>query len=1198
MKPDANTHVSRRAHTRHLLIASLLGSLAVAGSAMAQTPQEQIRQRLVDQIRSGETLQRDDLVDDAIQRLYRIDPAAPEGLAAQIGLAVKRNQLDEARKLLRQLQTQRPDSTQARQADTLIRIAEPDGQAALAQARLLASVGRVPEARVRYDGLFKGVYPTIDLAVEYWLLRSREPDSRNEAIRELRQLVAQYPRHPGLLLALANFSFADDQPEQALAYLHTLAGIAGQRENAAAREYDYLASLPTSPAALAAWRDFNERYAGLPIQQRASERMNAQNQLVSDPVWRAGRQAVEWIDQDKPVNQNTLAVLRKAVQAYPNDPAFLGALGLTYLRLNDRAQALRYFQQAKNAEPLVDRASRWVSLIQSTQDWLTLQKADPAAQNGQWDTARALYAQVARTDPGNVFAYIGLGDAALARQDTEQAWGYFRKAFAMEPENESTRNGLARAVAPLPPEQALARLNSLPKGLQKYVLTLRTGLLIAQLEAQATNALNRGQSDQAIMLLRQAQALNLTDPWLSYRLASVLLQQNQPAQALAAYDLHLAHHGNEPASRYAHALLLESTDAWNEALQSIAHIPAADWTDDMTALAERVKTRQRIAQAQQLFDAGQVQAAISALEQPPENTATRLQVADWSLQMGDYDRALAYYRAVLRQEPDNLDAQLGELETWLAQGKTETVRSVLARTPPQPAATADTLGLQRRLALLWAGVGERQKAQTLLSEATQRATGPEPLLLRDYARVLAAEEPQKALDTYQKAMVDAGMLAPEHATQPRDNEAFTHAMQFKEDTDWLRNSLRSDADTLYQRENTTIQLNTDSWVGNDGTPGISRLQASTTVFQLNHPIQNGVGFIRADHIRLDAGTFETNEQGEIDERFGTCIFPGIDAQGNTQSLPGCRNNLQQKANGTSFAIGWQGDRFRFDLGRTPESFPISNWVGGIGITGDAGQVGWDLALSRRPLSNSLLSLAGATDPRTGIVWGGVLATGATLGLSWDQGGDHGVWSSLGYHKITGTNVAGNHRTRLMGGYYYRLINDTNRLATVGVNAMHWRYQRDLGNYTLGQGGYYSPQRYSSISLPVTYAQRTENWSFALRGALTRSVAKSRDESYYPLTGLLSGPTNALQLQGVSAAGFQAANISTGGGTSAQWGHSISGAVERRLNGHWVAGAGFDIQRGQDYTPSRFMLYLRYTVEPWRGSLPLNPTQLTPYADFN
>lgn len=113
--------------------------------------------------------------------------------------------------------------------------------------------------------------------------------------------------------------------------------------------------------------------------------------------------------------------------------------------------------------------------------------------------------------------------------------------------------------------------------------------------------------------------------------------------------------------------------------------------------------------------------------------------------------------------------------------------------------------------------------------------------------------------------------------------------------------------------------------------------------------------------------------------------------------------------------------------------------------------------------------------------GGVRADGGGLSLSYDRGEAHGIWSSLGADSLTGKNVADNWRVRWMTGYYYKVINENNRRVTVGLNNMIWHYDKDLSGYTLGQGGYYSPQEYLSFAVPVTWRQRTENWSWSSAG---------------------------------------------------------------------------------------------------------------------
>ncbi len=288
-------------------------------------------------------------------------------------------------------------------------------------------------------------------------------------------------------------------------------------------------------------------------------------------------------------------------------------------------------------------------------------------------------------------------------------------------------------------------------------------------------------------------------------------------------------------------------------------------------------------------------------------------------------------------------------------------------------------------------------------------------------------------------------------------------------------------------------------------------------------------------------------------------------------------------------MGWQGSRWAFDLGTT-QGYAINNWLGGATVNGDLGQVGWSLTASRRPMSNSLLSFAGARDRPTGVRWGGVTANGATLGLSWDQGGDNGVWASLGHHWLYGENVADNQRTRAMAGFYHRVVEKADERVRVGVTLMHWRHDKDLGGYSLGQGGYYSPQRYSSVGVPVSYAWRNYDWSLLLEGSVSWSQAHSGSSRLYPDAHI---NRKVLANYGVDS------NIDamTEASDSSGLGYRLRGLFERRLSDQWVLGGGFDWQHSDDYAPSHGMLYLRYLFEPWRGNLALPVTPLEPYSEW-
>ena len=207
-------------------------------------------------------------------------------------------------------------------------------------------------------------------------------------------------------------------------------------------------------------------------------------------------------------------------------------------------------------------------------------------------------------------------------------------------------------------------------------------------------------------------------------------------------------------------------------------------------------------------------------------------------------------------------------------------------------------------------------------------------------------------------------------------------------------------------------------------------------------------------------------------------------------------------------------------------------------------------------------------------------------MSYDKGEANGVWSSLGVDQLTGKNVADNWRVRWMTGYYYKVINEDNRRVTVGLNNMLWHYDKDLSGYTLGQGGYYSPQEYISFAVPVTWRQRTENWSWELGGSVSWSHSRTKTMPRYPLLNLIPSDYRA-----------DASQLTEQGSSSQGFGYTARALVERRVTGNWFVGAAVDIQQAKDYTPSHALLYVRYSAAGWQGDMDMPPQPLVPYADW-
>lgn len=1160
---------------------------AVAGQAVAQ-PKDASEQRqwLLDQVRRGEALHRDDLVRDALGRLQLLEPRNPDVLLAALSLALREKNSIEAEHLSARISAIAPGSQQARQARRLLALQQPDVARRLQQARLLAVTGRNQEALAAYEQLFEGEPPSLELALDYWRVRGNLPGQRPEAISRLQQLDQQYPGSAGLRQTLAGWLFAENRDREALALLDQLARDPGARDAAAQREFDYLAGQAVSAASAAAWQAFLQRYPASPLLAQASETLRQQRGLLADPSWQAGQRGKALLDKGR--NGEAEVQLRRALRQYPDDASLHGALGYALMSQKRYEDANASFRAATAKEQDGYKISKWHDMELVSRYWAVLQKADRALEAKDLRTARSLYQQARQQRPDDAFALLGLADVSLAEGDAAAAERQYLQVRRMAPDNESAVRGLMRVYQAQSPDKAQGYLDSLPPRQQAQFASLRRSLALARLRQQADQALQREDWSTASKVLGQAIALAPDEPWLVYQLANSLRHQGRTAEADVAFARLVQHQPRDPASRYAHGLFLESSDRDALALDSLGAVPQAAWNADMHALEQRIRRRMTLASAQQLQAQGRsaeatalLEAGLARGEGSPDDL---MLLAEWAAARGEPGKARGYYQRVLAVQPGRPEARLGVIESAVAEGNLAQARHMLGVQVPQLA--ADDSNAQRRLAAVWVALGEHDQAARLLDRIAAQQRRPDPLLRRDAARLVAQDDPQRALDLYAAAMADAQLLA-RAAVSPRDDRALTLASREQDADDWLARSLRSDVDALYRQRNTHVTLMHDyGWREDDGTPGTSELSTHSTLLHVDTPWQDGTAFARVERIGMDAGSFEQNDQGRYTPDFGSCQFVGQSADG--KSLPGCAGG-SQTADGSVLALGWQGSRWAFDLGTT-QGYAINNWLGGATVNGDLGQVGWSLTASRRPMSNSLLSFAGARDSRTGVHWGGVTANGATLGLSWDQGGDNGVWASLGHHWLYGENVADNQRTRAMAGYYHRVLDKADERVRVGLTLMHWRHDKDLGGYSLGQGGYYSPQRYSSVGVPVTYAWRNYDWSVLLEGSASWSQAHSGRSRLYP-DAHVNRKVLAQYADGSNIDAMIDASDSSG------LGYRLRGLFERRLSDQWVLGGGFDWQHSDDYAPSHGMLYLRYLFEPWRGNLALPVTPLEPYSEW-
>jgi len=1117
---------------------------------------------LLEQVRVGEATHNEALISNSLYSLSLVEPNHPELLAARARQALRLGKQADAQQTLAQLASVAPDSSQYRQIVVALALETPAVRQQLQQARVLASAGRLQEAQAEYRKLFGSDGPPIlDLAVEYALLQARIPASRKAAIATLLALELRYPGHAGLRAGLVSIFQQEGRYQEAMALLTRMALNPGSRDAAASLWLASIRDMPVGPASMDALRQFVVTFGSDSEVDEAKKLLDTQEQQWASPAFRQRQDALA----KSRTGKASVREIGAALAANPDDLALRGALAEAYSRNNQRAEAVAQLERLLRQPDIAQRA-KWESLLATNRYWLLLERADKAAATRQWEEAATLYRQATRLEPLEPEGWLGLGDSEHARQQAREAEQAYRQVLALSPGNERALGRLFDLYLEQDPTKALEfAKGSRSTGLQVQAARFRA----KQLEEEADQLAQAGKWPQAVARRQEALQLTPDDVWLAYRLAEDLTHVDGTAAGEQLLRHRLAVTPRDLSLRYATALFLSGQGNLASARTLLAEEPTARWSDDMRELDSQLARRELVAQATRLREQGD-EAAAERLLQPlsPDEDITLL-LAEWATVRHDTARAAQLYQRILAAHPQHPDARLGMAEIALARGDRQAAYRWLPAWPESP--SPEKVSLYRQAANLYQQLGEPDIAQEIFATYTPLVSGLPPsqdttLFWRDAARQRFASGDNKgALALDRKALL-AGAIIPREDISDGD---LSEQARSQRGDDWLLSGLRSDLDRHYRQEQTTFSFDSDYW-GSSGTPGVSDLRALTQMLQLDMPLAGGTLFNRIELVEMDAGTLPASP---YKAQLGTCAETS------------CSGMERQRQQGTAVATGWYDDRWSFDLGTTPVGFEVVDWVGGASVRGDWQSLGWRATASRRPLNSSLLAYAGVSDPGSGIRWGGVRANGIRLDLSHDQGGDTGLWGSVQQHLLTGKNVPDNWRTRLMGGGYYKLINEDHRRISVGLNTMWWRYQQDLSGYTLGQGGYYSPQHYLSVALPVSYRQRVQDWSWELGGSVSWSQARTDDSRRYPLPSLLPE-------------GLPDKDATLVGGSSSGMGYTLNGMVEHRLTDHWRIGGRIDIQQADDYTPSHATLFLRYTFKPWRGDLDMPPLPLTPYAEFD
>lgn len=356
----------------------------------------------------------------------------------------------------------------------------------------------------------------------------------------------------------------------------------------------------------------------------------------------------------------------------------------------------------------------------------------------------------------------------------------------------------------------------------------------------------------------------------------------------------------------------------------------------------------------------------------------------------------------------------------------------------------------------------------------------------------------------------------------------------------------------------------------NGEKGTSSLTDTEFPMQLRMDLGDGTLTANVTPVSLRTGGIDTSFNSI--SRFGggpvvATAQPGASAGG-------------QNASGVGVGVGYEQGNLAVDIGTTPMGFQYTDVNGGVRYRMPVNQeLSFTMNLSRRAVNDSVLSFAGARDARTGQEWGGVSANGARLDGTYDRG-DYGAYGYVGLAKLLGHNVQDNTRAEYGAGVYWRLIKQTDATLTAGLALSGMAYDKNLGYYTFGQGGYFSPQQFVSVGIPVEWAQRSGRLSYQLKGSLGVQHLRQDASDYFP--------TDASQ-QAAAAAVY-------GGQSKTGVGYGLSAALEYQLEPQWFLGGRLGIDNARDYRQYAGSLYVRYAFRPHEGPqvMPVNPVR-SPYG---
>lgn len=878
----------------------------------------------------------------------------------------------------------------------------------------------------------------------------------------------------------------------------------------------------------------------------------------------------------------------KALEAYVktfslNKKSPYGYMGATKcaLALNNENLFNQYSTQAialsKNESK--QEQIRIESSINSMRSELIIKQADKAELDGNNSKARQLRLKALNINPSDPWLRYSLAKDYQRNNEIEQAKKLYSTLNNKQLKDPTTAytyglflysiNDLEGAVNVLKPVA-----NSKDPEIRSFNIKLNQKLKTINYLTQAEQLEKDGNYSQAIVQRLLALEQDNNDNWNRYSLGKDYIQIGDKTKALNVFNDAPYDTRNVDDYIYPYALLLTSMDEDEKALKLIE-----PFTNNLNIkkISNEIRTKQIIQEAKVLYADGKYDQANKLLENESDSKVI-LTLANFEAENGNFESAKEKYQKVIDADNEKNLANVYYIEYAELCAKTndkETSQKIATKLLEDQ----DNLSLKEKhqLAMLFNTLGDTNTSRDLFKQIssinienqTNETSFDKAYALRDFAKI---SEPNERNELYRESLA----IYDNKEELYKDDRNYTTALRSPDDKsteDWLRASLRKSGSESYLNQSHILKGGV-IFLRDSGTSGYSDIKAQNYILNYSQPFYDGRLQLQTDIIHMETGSLNTDPRESM---YGTCFTIGCISQNNNHATLG------------SFAIGWKNEHWDADIGLIPKikddhSYANNDFAGSIAYNWDINDFGFALKAYRRQKNNSFLSLFGDFDPKTNTSYGAVRSNGIQLSGSYALNNDMGFWTNLHYELLRGKNVQNNSDLRWMGGYYYHIINENNEELTFGSRLMYWSFAHDLSGYTLGQGGYYSPQSYYSAGLSLAWKKRTDNWSWIIDLSVSEAISHKSPSDRYPIKSLLTESLTDLDAKSSSD-------------NSSSFGYSAKLGIERRITDHLVIGTEINLSKSDDYSPKQGQIYFRYNFDIWNGDLPLPPQPVTQYAEW-